>query len=147
MVPSEGSKEGYKDYYDPISHYYLQLQYYDPGVPDNEGRGLLLMPKSEWIADENGPESRAPTSKTIRTRLRLVTDTGVRVGDTEAAVIRKLGRPSDSELEGDPGQRDLFYTLMGGKVHGWSYETWYRFQHGRLTSISIAMQRGPEVAG
>jgi len=74
----------------------------------------------------------------------LSVDHGITVHDSIQDVIHKLGKPSD----GDFKHGLLTYSYQGGKLNGWSYISAYIFdKHGRLSRISIVMQRGKEVPG
>jgi hypothetical protein len=131
--------DGANVYYDPRRRYYLELDRNDPGGKYESDR-VLVLSKSEWESN-NGPMSRPPTSRITHRRLSLVTDT---VSESENRSMRSR--------VGSAGHRmsiQAFFCIpyMGGRLHGWSYEAWYDFDHDRLVGASICIQRGPEVAG
>lgn len=129
-------------YYDPIQHYYLETEEDNPRSPA-EYRVLLLDTQADWNTPPNGDvDDAAPvTSRIQRRHLSLVTDTGVRIGDSIYTVARKLGSPSYV------GIRELDYTYQGGGLHGWSYDSHYWFDYNRLDAITIVLARGSGVAG
>jgi len=132
---------------DKGSKYCLHISH----APENE-IGMLLCPESEL--EQSGDLDLKRDASEIRYAhiTPMETESGVKIGDTPQEVLRLLGTPTeyDAAYDGSPlktGNGSLHYNDMGGHLHGWSYESWYEFNHGHLTSISITIQKGKEVAG
>lgn len=128
-------------FYDPAHRYYLFME--RDGLGNEAACSLQLIPKSAWNAFLNADtEAPTPPSKVIRKVLTFTTDSGIKLGDPLLAVFKRLGRASDL----GPGD-ELGYYYPGGHLNGWSYDSEYDFDHGRLTSFGITIQKGSDVAG
>jgi len=132
--------------FDHKKHFGLRIDHSE-GL--NESMQMLLMGERELIAsDAVGKKNHVVYAQLSP----LGTDRGINIGDGPQKVLRILGLPTshDNSTDGDPertGEGTYLYYYPGGRLNGWSYEAWYSFKHKRLDSISIAMQRGNEVAG
>ncbi len=106
-------------------------------------RSLLLIKPQELKNDESIGDLKVNSG----TLSSLSTGHGVKIGDSEQTVIKKIGKPTSREKDAALGELTLFYTYTGGKIYGWSYSSWYSFRKGKVAAIRLDFQKGNEIAG
>jgi hypothetical protein len=132
-------------------------------VDSRKGYCLLMIPfGNDGVVDfilepveDKASGSAAPLSafKVRKAKLAPLGDgNGVRIGDSPRQVLAKIGRPISYDSETGGGATRIKdghfkYKHPGGRLNGWSYLSNYEFKKGKLTSIEIYMERGPELLG
>ena len=105
---------------------------------------LLITPADLKRAPDGTPENLRVRRGTLPS---LATGHKVAIGDSERAVIKKIGKPTDRMKDAALGELTLFYQYTGGKIYGWSYGSWYSFRRGKVAAIRLDFQKGNELAG
>jgi hypothetical protein len=119
--------------------------YYLVTETDGKEAYSLLLIKPRELKDD--PRVTEGELKLRAGTLTLSTAHGVKIGDSERDVIRKLGKPTDRDPDAALGELTLFYNYIHGRIYGWSYASWYSFRKGKVAAILISFQKGNEVAG